>query len=117
MRYREITHEVPAWSTPDSQAAGDLRPTRGGRLCCECEVVVSFSVYFKRAIFNGDLADSGSLTRLHCPRRNLYAPGMQRAKRTVFAGIAGRRCFLFIFHPAVYIAGRVALCHVFALVI
>ena len=46
LRYREITQEVPAWSTPDSQTAGDLRPTRGAELCSQCEIVVCFSVSF-----------------------------------------------------------------------
>ena len=44
LRYRELTQEVPAWSTPDSKAAGDLGPTRGAELCSQCEIVVCFSV-------------------------------------------------------------------------
>ena len=44
LRYRELTQEIPACMTPDSQAAGDLRPTRGAELCSQCEVVVCFSV-------------------------------------------------------------------------
>ena len=39
LRYRELTQEVPALMTPGSQAAGDLRPTRGAELCSQCEVV------------------------------------------------------------------------------
>ena len=39
LRYRALTQEVPALMTPGSQAAGDLRPTRGAELCSQCEVV------------------------------------------------------------------------------
>ena len=46
LRYRALTQEVPALMTPGSQAAGDLRPTRGAELCSQCEVVVCFSVSF-----------------------------------------------------------------------
>ena len=46
LRYREITQEGPALSTPDSHAAGDTGPTRGAELCSQCEIVVCFSVSF-----------------------------------------------------------------------
>ena len=59
-----------------------IRQNARCRLSCECEVVVSVVVSFENVdIFNAGLSDCGSLTRLHYPRRNLYAPEKKPAVR------------------------------------
>ena len=73
LRYREITQEVPAWSTPDSQTTGDLRPTRGAELCSQCEIVVCFSVSFERVLFTWITA-TARLSLFHTPVETITPP-------------------------------------------
>ena len=73
LRYREITQEVPAWSTPGSRAAGDTGPTRGAELCSQCEIVVCFSVSFERVLFTWITA-TARLSLFHTPVETFTPP-------------------------------------------
>ena len=78
LRYREITQEVPACMTPDSRAAGDTGPTRGAELCSQCEIVVCFSVSFKRVLFTWITA-TARLSLFHTPVETITPPQVMRA--------------------------------------
>ena len=82
LRYRELTQEVPAWSTPGSQTAGDLRRTRGAELCSQCEIVVSFSVSFERVLFTWITA-TARLSLFHTPVETFTPPQVMKSGRTV----------------------------------
>ena len=86
LRYREITQEVPACMTPDSQAAGDLRPTRGAELCSQCEIVVSFSVSFERVLFTWITA-TARLSLFHTPVETFTPPQVMKSGRFVCRSI------------------------------
>ena len=86
LRYREITQEVPACMTPGSRAASDTGPTRGAELCSQCEIVVSFSVSFKRVLFTWITA-TARLSLFHTPVETFTPPQVIRSGRLICRSI------------------------------